>query len=141
MPNEAAGLSGLGTPLDVCIVCHRDPRKPPPGWRPKQKPPRGWSGSDRAWTLERWAARCKVVAKGLCAKDYAADRRPKSTRSERKGATKRETVWIKPETKAKVARIVRVLKKSKSAWLAELVEAGVEAAEKSISEGPFGAEA
>lgn len=126
---------------EICTVCRRDPSKPPAGWKPKQKPPRGWKGSDRAWTLERWAARCKVVAKGLCAKDYAAERRPKSTRSERKGATARETVWMRPETAEKIPTICTALKKSKSAWLAELVEAGVDAAEKSISEGPSGAEA
>lgn len=126
---------------EICAVCRRDPSRPPVGWKPEQKPPRGWKGSDRAWTLERWAARCKVVAKGLCAKDYAAERRPKSTRSERKGATARETVWMRPETAEKIPTICAVLKKSKSAWLAELVEAGVDAAEKSISESPSGAEA
>jgi len=126
---------------DICTACRRDPMKPPAGWKPKQKPPRNWMGSDRAWTLEKWAARCRVVAKGLCAKDYAALRRPKSTRSERKGATARETVWMRPETAEKIPRICDALEKSKSAWLAELVEAGVEEAEKSIPKSPGGAEA
>jgi hypothetical protein len=127
---------------EICTVCHRDPNNPPSGWKPNpQKPPRGWNGSDRAWVLEKWAARCRVVAKGLCAKDYAAQRRPKSTRSESKGADKRETVWVRPETKAGIERVRRALKRSKSALLREWVEAGVQAAETSISESPGGAEA
>lgn len=141
-PMAEDALKRLSQDVEICTVCNRDPRKPPPGWKPQQKPPRKWAGSERAWTQDRWAARCRVVAKGLCAKDYAAQRRPKSTRAERKGATARETVWIRPETAERLARVCDALKKSKSAWLANLVEAGVEQAEKSInSKSPTGAEA
>ncbi len=128
-------------PVKICTVCKSDPRKPPNGWEPKRKRPKSWPGTKARWVAEKWAARCRVVGGGLCARCYAARGRPPSSRAERIGATERETVWITPEVKAGIERIRIALDVTKSAWLGRVVTAGVVAELKNIDGSPSGAEA
>lgn len=107
---------------DICIVCHRDPEKPPPA-------PSKFRGSQEKWA-EKWARRVRVVAHGRCAKDYQAMRRPKSRRNAKKGVSERATIWMTPQLKASAQRVAAQQGKSFSDYCAHAIEADVERTEK-----------
>lgn len=114
---------------ELCSVCKRDPDSPPPV-PPPPEPPTNWRGTKAKWAVhfrrtwpEIWAKRVKVVAHGMCAKDYQATRRPKSKRSNsRKGATERLTIWVTPETKTAAETKAESQEKSVSTWGSDVIE-------------------
>lgn len=118
-----------GEALEICTECRRDPRVVPKGEVTKDK-----RGRVRPITLAEWAAKVKVVANGLCARDYQRKRRGSTPRDAmaRSGVPCRYTVRTTEAEKELIDRAVAKSGKSESAWCAEamVTKAAAELAKK-----------
>lgn len=113
--SKAVEARGDGGGAEICVVCKRNPRKVP-----KDAVAQDRRGRVRPITPEEWAERVKVVAHGLCARDYQRQRRGSQPRDEsaRRGVGPRYTVRLTDEEDKLISKAVKKSNKSESAWCA-----------------------
>ena len=125
----ATGRQRTGDAPKICTVCNRDPRVVPKDFKVTDS-----RGRSRPGTLAEWAAKVRVVASDLCARDYQRRRRGSVVleADARRGATERWTIRLLPDEDKKVSTAVKASGKSESAWGAEAL---VEKAERDLPSG------